>query len=140
MFGSLGGPELIAILVLALILFGPRRIPEISRTIAKGLNEFRRATHDFKSSLEREVDMEEIRKVKREVADTVADARSLAGGRLTDPPVARRPGPAGERTDDDPGAEASAPTDGTTGRAPAEPPGGDATGEAPGDDDGERRA
>lgn len=91
MFGSLGGTELLAILALALILFGPRRLPEIGRTLAKGLNEFRKATNDFKSSLEREVDMEEMREVRRQVDDTVAEARSLARGSIVDagPPPMR---------------------------------------------------
>jgi len=91
MFGSLGGTELLAILALALILFGPRRLPEIGRTLAKGLNEFRKATNDFKTSLEREVDMEEMRDVRRQVNDTVAQARSLARGSILDaaPPPMR---------------------------------------------------
>lgn len=55
MFGSLGGPELLLILVIALLVFGPKRIPELSRTIGRGVAEFRRATNDFKATLEREV-------------------------------------------------------------------------------------
>ncbi len=55
MFGSLGGPELLLILVVALLVFGPKKIPELSRTIGRGVAEFRRATNDFKATLEREV-------------------------------------------------------------------------------------
>lgn len=44
MFNSLGMPELILILVLALIIFGPRKLPEVGRSLGKTLNEFRRAT------------------------------------------------------------------------------------------------
>jgi sec-independent protein translocase protein TatB len=55
MFGSIGGPELLLILVIALLVFGPKKIPELSRTIGRGVAEFRRATNDFKSTLEREV-------------------------------------------------------------------------------------
>ena len=55
MFGSIGGPELLLILVIALLVFGPKRIPELSRTIGRGVAEFRRATNDFKATLEREV-------------------------------------------------------------------------------------
>ncbi len=66
MFGSLGGPELLLILVIALLVFGPKKIPELSRTIGRGVAEFRRATNDFKATLEREVsaadlDIEETR-------------------------------------------------------------------------------
>ncbi|MDX1385093.1 MAG: twin-arginine translocase TatA/TatE family subunit, partial [Thermoanaerobaculia bacterium] len=44
--GPLGVPELIFILVLALLIFGPKRLPEIGRTIGKAMGEFRRATTD----------------------------------------------------------------------------------------------
>lgn len=69
MFGSIGGPELLLIFVLALLLFGPRKLPEIGRTIGKTVAEFRRATQEFRTSLEREVEMEKVREVKSELAD-----------------------------------------------------------------------
>lgn len=55
MFGSLGLPELIFILALALLIFGPKRLPEIGRTLGKGLGEFRRATNDLKRSIDTEI-------------------------------------------------------------------------------------
>jgi TatA/E family protein of Tat protein translocase len=63
MFGSLGVPELLLIFVVILIVFGPRRIPEIGRTLGKALGEFRRATDDLKGSIEREVRLEELKKI-----------------------------------------------------------------------------
>ncbi len=63
MFGSLGVPELLLIFVVILIVFGPRRIPEIGRTLGKALGEFRKATDDLKSTIEREVRLEELKKV-----------------------------------------------------------------------------
>lgn len=62
MFGSLGMPELLFILVLALLLFGPKRLPEIGRTIGKGMAEFRKATNDFKRTIETEIALEEAPK------------------------------------------------------------------------------
>jgi len=59
MFGSLGGPELLLILVLALLIFGPRKLPEIGRTVGRSLAEFRKASSDFKMSLEHEVAIEQ---------------------------------------------------------------------------------
>ena len=55
---SLGTSELLVILVFALIFFGPRKLPEISRQIGKSLAEFRRASEDFKRTWEREVALE----------------------------------------------------------------------------------
>lgn len=59
MFGSLGLPEILVILVLALLIFGPKRLPEVGRTIGKGLAEFRRATTDLKRSVNAELSLEE---------------------------------------------------------------------------------
>jgi len=59
MFGSLGLPEILVILVLALLIFGPKRLPEVGRTIGKGLAEFRRATTDLKRSVNAELSLED---------------------------------------------------------------------------------
>ena len=63
MFGSLGIQELILIFAVALIIFGPRRLPEIGRTLGKALGEFKRATDELKSTIEREVNVEELRQI-----------------------------------------------------------------------------
>src|SRR5215212_1011521 len=63
MFGSLGLPELLMIFAVILIVFGPRRIPEIGRTLGKALAEFRKATDDLKGTIEREVRIEELKKI-----------------------------------------------------------------------------
>jgi sec-independent protein translocase protein TatA len=54
-FGSLGGPEMVVILVLALLIFGPRRLPELGRSLGKGLAELRKASNDLRRTLEQEV-------------------------------------------------------------------------------------
>jgi len=51
MFGKIGVPELVLILVIALIIFGPRKLPEIGRAIGKGLREFRQATSEVQRSI-----------------------------------------------------------------------------------------
>src|ERR1700691_4463248 len=53
--GSLGVPEMIFIFLLALVLFGPKKLPELGRTMGKALTEFRRASTELKSSFEREM-------------------------------------------------------------------------------------
>ena len=54
MLGSLGIPEVLFIFVIALLVFGPRRLPEIGRTLGKALGEFRRATTDLKRTFDAE--------------------------------------------------------------------------------------
>ncbi len=67
MFG-LGIPELVVIFVIALIVFGPKKLPDLGKALGRGLAEFKRATQDVKESIESEVrsaersiDMEKIR-------------------------------------------------------------------------------
>ncbi len=61
MFGSLGIGEVLVILVIALIIFGPRKLPSMAQTLGKTLGQFRKASEDFKRSWEQEVTMEEKR-------------------------------------------------------------------------------
>ena len=56
---SLGSTELVFILIMALVFFGPRKLPQISRSIGKNLAEFRRASEDFKRTWDREVTLED---------------------------------------------------------------------------------
>ena len=53
--GSVGVPELIIIFVVALIVFGPRKLPELGKSLGKGLAEFRKASNDLRSTIEEEV-------------------------------------------------------------------------------------
>ena len=61
MFGSIGMPELIIIFVIALIIFGPRKLPELGRSLGKSLAEFKKASNELKSTLEEEIRLEETR-------------------------------------------------------------------------------
>ena len=54
--GNLGMPELIFILVLALLIFGPGKLPEIGKQVGKALGEFKRASNDLKRTIEDEVE------------------------------------------------------------------------------------
>jgi len=64
MFGSIGMPELIIIFVIALIIFGPKKLPELGRSLGRSLNEFKRASNELKNTLEEEVRIEEQREQK----------------------------------------------------------------------------
>ena len=59
--GSLGMPEILMILVVALIIFGPRKLPELGKTLGQSLAHFRKASEDFKRQWEDEVDLEKRR-------------------------------------------------------------------------------
>jgi sec-independent protein translocase protein TatA len=61
MFGSIGMPELIIILTLALIIFGPRKLPELGRSLGKSLGEFKRASNELRNTLDEEIRVEEER-------------------------------------------------------------------------------
>ena len=50
MFGSIGGPELLFIFVIALLIFGPRKLSELGRTLGKGVAEFRKAATDLRTA------------------------------------------------------------------------------------------
>jgi sec-independent protein translocase protein TatA len=65
MFGSIGMPELLIILTIALIIFGPRKLPELGRSLGRSLGEFRRASNELRNTLDEEIRMEEIRNERK---------------------------------------------------------------------------
>ena len=66
MLGSIGMPELIIIFVIALIIFGPRKLPELGRSLGKSINEFKRASNELKNTLDEEIRVEETRSTERQ--------------------------------------------------------------------------
>jgi len=82
MFGTLGGPEIFLILVIALIVFGPRKLPEIGKGVGRMLAEFRKASNDFKRTIEEEVEADKLKTLASPVADDVPHAAAPAA-----PPV-----------------------------------------------------
>jgi TatA/E family protein of Tat protein translocase len=130
MFGSLGLPEILVILVLALLIFGPKRLPEVGRTIGRGLSEFRRATTDLKRSVNAELTLEEderpatTRRPPQGVGRTMAEAatsRELPGPAPTTPTAQAPEGtaPRGEDTEPAGSTEGSEPARSTEGSEPA---------------------
>jgi TatA/E family protein of Tat protein translocase len=57
--GPIGFPEMLVILVVALIIFGPRKLPELGRSLGRSINEFKRASNELRSTLDEEIRAEE---------------------------------------------------------------------------------
>jgi len=62
-------PEIIMIFIVGLLLFGPRKMPELGRSIGRALGEFRRASNEFKRTVEDEVAAEDIRAVEKDLRE-----------------------------------------------------------------------
>ena len=73
MFGSIGFPELLVILTIALLIFGPKKLPEVGRSIGKALREFRRTSDEIKEKIEDEIQADEFREIKRDLEDVSSD-------------------------------------------------------------------
>jgi TatA/E family protein of Tat protein translocase len=93
MFGSIGMPELILIFVVALLVFGPKKLPEIGKSLGKGLAEFKRASDELKKTIETEIEQgkTELNSVRENVASIPA---SLASAPKAEPVPAAEPSPA----------------------------------------------
>lgn len=111
MIGPLGMQEMLIILVVALIVFGPRKLPQIGKTLGKSIAEFRRTSTELRSTLEREVQMEEFRAARSEVSEFKSDLKKDVTdlGRGLDPDRGSAPAAAGpDRTEDGPAVESGA--------------------------------
>jgi sec-independent protein translocase protein TatA len=77
--GPIGMPELIVILVIALIIFGPRKLPELGKSLGRSLNEFKKASNDLQNTLEQEIKIEEQKEAAAKTR-TEAPAHSVTPG------------------------------------------------------------
>ena len=102
MFGSIGMPELVIILVIALVIFGPRKLPELGRSLGKSLGEFKRASNELRNTLEEEVRVEEQRdqkaKLQAEQASAISGAAPITPDSSGAPVTDESPEPTISRT------------------------------------------
>jgi sec-independent protein translocase protein TatA len=82
MFGSIGMPELIIILVIALIIFGPRKLPELGKSLGRSLSEFKKASTELQNTLEQEIKIEE-QKEAEEKTKSKFDSTTKFGSDVT---------------------------------------------------------
>ncbi len=84
MFGSLGLPELLFIFALALVIFGPKRLPQVGRTVGRGLAEFRKASTDLRRTINAELIDEDLKSAdpRKIVRDSLRDMKKGLDGDL----------------------------------------------------------
>jgi TatA/E family protein of Tat protein translocase len=73
MFGNIGFPEILVILAIALLIFGPKKLPEIGKSIGRALREFRKTSDDIKEKIEEEIQADEFRDIKEEIEKDIED-------------------------------------------------------------------
>jgi len=86
MFG-IGMPEMILILAIALIVIGPHKLPELAKSMGRAINEFRKATHDLKESMEIDTEFKDVKKAFDEMNDDIKgaiEANPESGDKISD--------------------------------------------------------
>ena len=110
MFGTLGGPELFLILVVALIVFGPKKLPDIGKSMGRMMAEFRKASNEFKRTIEDEVE-----------ADKLRESMKVEMPRLDEPSPASPTESGAPATELEPDATGSEPAPAAAQESPPEP-------------------
>ena len=99
--GSVGTPEILLVLVIALLLFGPTKLPELGKSLGRAIREFKKASAELQETIEREVD-----EVKRQASDAPAGGSTSRGSDLPagalPPPSTPMPAPPAPASDKEP--------------------------------------
>jgi TatA/E family protein of Tat protein translocase len=67
MFGNIGLPEMVVIMAIALLVFGPKKLPEIGRSIGKALREFKKSTEEIKDKFEEQIRVDEFKDLQNDI-------------------------------------------------------------------------
>ena len=85
MFGSIGFPELLVIMTIALLIFGPKKLPEVGRSIGKAIREFRKTSDEIKERIEEEIQAEEFKEIKKDIKE-ITDFNNITAPKENSPP------------------------------------------------------
>jgi len=78
MFGNIGLPEMILIMTVALIVFGPKKLPEIGRTIGKAIREFKKSTEEIKDRFEEQIKMDDLKDIRNDFKDIKSNLSDMS--------------------------------------------------------------
>jgi TatA/E family protein of Tat protein translocase len=67
MFGNIGLPEMVVIMAIALLVFGPKKLPEIGRSIGKAMREFKKSTEEIKDKFEEQIRADEFKDIQNDI-------------------------------------------------------------------------
>jgi len=69
MFGTIGLPEMLLILAVALLVFGPKKLPEVGRSLGKAIREFKKSTEEIKEKFEEQINAEDFKNIQTDIKD-----------------------------------------------------------------------
>ncbi len=101
MLGPIGAQELIIIFVIALIVFGPRKLPQLGKSLGRTIGEFKRASNELRNTLEQEIRVEETRKEIMEPIESLGNEAKEAFTKATELDDDLEDAPTGHATDSD---------------------------------------
>jgi TatA/E family protein of Tat protein translocase len=77
MFGNIGLPELLIILVIALLIFGPKKLPEVGKSLGRAIREFRRTSDEIKEKIEQEIQADELKDIHEDIKKDIKDIKEI---------------------------------------------------------------
>ncbi|MBN1222199.1 MAG: twin-arginine translocase subunit TatB [Candidatus Aminicenantes bacterium] len=84
MFGNIGFPELLVIFTIALLIFGPRKLPEVGKSLGRALREFRKTSDEIKERIEEEIQAEEFKEIKQEIDKDIKGIKETVNPSFTE--------------------------------------------------------